>query len=451
MNLFPRGLSGRLLVVTAAFIMLTEVLIFVPSVANYRLTWLARHFNTGEAASVALEQLMPEDTSGAFANQLLDLTQTEMIVVRRDGMSRVLVSRSMPRDVDATVVLREPGRVQAVGSITEAFATLLSDGSRTIRIVGPMQSREGELELVLPEAPLREAMLSYAGNVLLISFFISLAAAMLVFLVLRWLLIRPMQRLTGSMLAFSDDPEDPTHAITPSGRRDEIGVAEEQLAAMQGRLRGTMTQRRHLAELGLAVSKINHDLRNVLTAASLFVERLKSVADPRVQRVAPRLLASIDRAAGYAQNVMDYGRAGEAVPEKRPVPLRALVFEVADTLGLNGLIDNAVAENVTVQADPDQLFRVLANLARNASQALADMDDATVRVTGDPTTITVSDNGPGIAAPMRDTLFQAFATGGKAGGTGLGLAIAAELVRAHGGTIALVEGEGATFVIELPG
>ncbi len=464
-GLLPKGLSGRLLVVTAVFIMMAEVLVFVPSVANYRLTWLARHFSTGEAAALALEQLDPPETSGELADRLLRLTQTDMIVVRRDGAARVLAQSEMPGTVATTVQLTMPGRSQALASIREAFDTLLSDGSRLIRVVGPMETRVGQLELVLRETGLRADMLSYARNVMLISFFISLGAALLVFLALRWLLIRPMQRLTSSMLAFADDPEDPAHVIEPSGRHDEIGTAEEQLAAMQTRLRGTLTQQRHLAELGLAVSKINHDLRNVLASASLFSERLQTVADPVVQRLAPRLVKSIDRAAGYASSVLAYGKAGESLPERRVLRLWQLAEEVAQSLGLDGdetSVEwvNTVPTDLEVTADSEQLFRILANLARNAVQAMEALPDGpvtvrrlsmTARRDASCTRIEIFDTGPGLPDGARDNLFAAFKPSAKSGGTGLGLAIAAELTRAHGGTIRLLDRSvGTAFEIELP-
>lgn len=465
MTILPKGLSWRLLVVTAVFIMLAEILIFVPSVANYRLTWLARHFNTGEAAALALEQLNPDEAEGSMAESLLDLARTDLIVMRADGTARVLARSAMPGQVDETIRLRMPGRNEALASISEAFTTLLSDGQRTIRLVGPMQSRAGELELVMREAPLRNAMLSYAINVLLISFFISLGAAVLVFGVLRWLLIRPLQRITGSMLDFAEAPEDPAHVINPSGRDDEIGVVEEQLATMQTRLRGTMTQQRHLAELGLAVSKINHDLRNVLASASLMSERLEMVSDPIVQRLAPRLVRTIDRAAGYAGSVLTYGKVGEDLPAKRPLKLRVLVEEVTQTVGLaedDAQVElvNKVPKNMEVMADPEHLFRVLTNLVRNAVQAMEGMSEeaAICRLTicaqdsGAGVCISVEDTGPGIPEDQIEHLFTPFSASRKTGGTGLGLSIAAELARAHGGEIRFVPDHkpGTRFDVELP-
>lgn len=467
-QVLPRGLSGKLLILTTLVIMLTEVFVFLPSVANFRLTWLADHFVTGEAASLALEKLREEDVPDDVRDQLLSLTQTELMVVRRDGARRVLATKAMPGQVARHVELASPGRIQAVRSITDALDTLIMGGDRNIRVFGPMKKRNGTLELVMKEKPLRDAMLSYARNVLLISLAISIFTGLVVFLTLRALLIRPLQRLSGSMLAFSKDPEDASLVIEPTGRKDEIGVAEVQLSAMQKQLRGTMTQQRHLADLGLAVSKINHDLRNILASASLFSDRLTSLPDPVAQRLAPRLVRTIDRAADYTRSVLAYGKSGEALPQRGLLRLHRLCEDVAEALALDddsGVEQqvewvNEIDVNLEIEADAEQLFRVLLNLSRNAVQAMDNATDNALvkrltissRLQDGAVHILVADTGPGIPAAVRENLFTAFGGSGRNGGTGLGLAIAAELVRAHGGSICLLDDSapGSRFEIKLP-
>ncbi|MEE9314008.1 MAG: HAMP domain-containing sensor histidine kinase [Rhizobiaceae bacterium] len=461
----PRGLSGKLLVLTTLVIMLTEIFVFIPSIANFRLTWLADHFVTGEATSLALEKLSPEQIPDELRNQLLALTQTEVIVVRREGASRILATKEMPGEVVRHVLLKAPGRTEALRSIVDAFDTLLSGGEGVMRLYGPMKQRSGTLELLMKEKPLRDAMLSYAGNVLLISLAISIFTGLVVFLALRQLLIRPMQRLSTAMTGFANDPEDPSLVIEPSGRHDEIGVAEEQLSAMQKQLRGTLTQQRHLADLGLAVSKINHDLRNILASASLFSDRLTELSDPLAQRLAPRLIRTIDRAVDYTSSVLSYGKAGEELPKRGLVRLHQLGQDVAETLSIDDATTeiewtNAVTESFEVEADAEQLFRVLMNLARNAVQAMeAQKDEALIKRlsisaerNGKNVHIYVTDTGPGFPESARKNMFAAFHTSTRSGGTGLGLAIAAELVRAHGGTISLQASDapGSQFEIILP-
>jgi signal transduction histidine kinase len=273
-----------------------------------------------------------------------------------------------------------------------------------------------------------------------------------------------MRRLTASLVGFHENPESAARIIVPSSRGDEIGVAERELADMQRDLVSMLHQKSRLAALGLAVSKINHDLRNLLASSQLLSDQLASVPDPRVQRFAPKLMRSLERAIAFCQSTLSYGRAQEAAPDRRMMLVEPVVLEVRETAGLANDVSiawvAAIERGLSVDADPDQLFRVLLNLVRNAAQALeshasGDGGPQQIRITGKRegavAILEVSDTGPGVPQKTREHLFEAFQTSGRPGGSGLGLAIAAELVRAHGGDIHLVEGTiGATFRIVIP-
>jgi len=273
-----------------------------------------------------------------------------------------------------------------------------------------------------------------------------------------------MRRITANMMTFRADPEDAERIIVPSARADEIGVAERELATMQTELASMLHQKSRLAALGLAVSKINHDLRNLLASAQLFSDRIAHLPDPGVQRFAPKLMRALERAIDFCQSTLSYGRVQEAPPDRKPILLEPLVEEVHETLniGSDGPIRwiSAVERGLVVEADYDQLFRILLNLTRNALQALESRDARDpgrdqIRVTGRRegavVVIEVSDTGPGFSGKARDHLFEAFQGSTRTGGTGLGLVIAAELVRAHGGEIRLVEGTiGATLRLTIP-
>jgi signal transduction histidine kinase len=275
--------------------------------------------------------------------------------------------------------------------------------------------------------------------------------------------VQPMRRLTASLVTFHENPESSARIIVPSQRGDEIGVAERELSDMQRDLVSMLHQKSRLAALGLAVSKINHDLRNLLASSQLLSDQLASVPDPRVQRFAPKLMRSLERAIAFCQSTLSYGRAQEAAPDRRMMPVEPIVAEVRETVGLGADASitwvSAIERGLTIDADPDQLFRVLLNLVRNAAQALENrpVGDAAaqIRITGrregTVTILEISDTGPGISDAAREHLFEAFQSSGRQGGSGLGLAIAAELVRAHGGDIHLVEGTiGATFRLSIP-
>jgi signal transduction histidine kinase len=301
--------------------------------------------------------------------------------------------------------------------------------------------------------------------VLGLSVIISIITAALVYFALNSMFVQPMMRITRNILRFSQNPEDASRIIVPSERQDEIGTAERELAHMQMELTHTLQQKNRLAALGLAVSKISHDLRNMLSNAQLFSDRLGGLPDPTVQRFAPKLIASLDRAISFCESTLKFGRAEEASPRREAMALHALVAEVGDGLGLprEGTVAWTVEidGDLRIDADRDQLYRVLSNLCRNALQAIEQQDGAQdgakghIRVSaarnGRSVTIDVKDDGPGVPEKARTHLFQAFQGSARAGGTGLGLAVAQELVAAHGGSIRLLDTErGTAFRIEIP-
>ena len=316
------------------------------------------------------------------------------------------------------------------------------------------------IDVVMEEGPLKAAMLNYGLDILGLSILISIITAALVYLALNALLVKPMTRLTWNMVRFAERPEDRTRIITPSSRRDEIGTAERELASMQHELAETLSQKTRLAALGLAVSKISHDLRNMLSSAQLLSDRLIAVKDPRVQRLVPKLIASLDRAIRLCVQTLDFGQAQEAPPQRRRFEFAPLVSEVGDSLGLprEGIAWTVdIEEGLEVDADRDQIYRVLANLCRNAVQALESDGGRKGEITvsahreGAVAIIDVADTGPGVPEKARARLFQAFQSVARKGGSGLGLAIAAELVHAHGGQIMLASNKGgATFRVTIP-
>ncbi len=468
-----RGLSGKLLVLTILFVMLAEVLIFVPSVANTRMRWLEDRLRTAAAASLVVEGWEDMELPQPIQDDALMATGTKSIALKTDGMSRLIAMTDMPPRVDQQYDLTS---VSPLVAIQDAFVTLFSD-DRIIRVYGPIDGADMMIDIVMEEDPLRDAMLEYGLNVFLLSLLISFITAGLVFVTINGMMIRPIRKMTHSMEAFSREPDNPSRIIKPRKSDDEIGVAELHLEAMQKELQATLKEQQHLANLGLAISKINHDMRNILASAQLMSDRLSMVDDPMVKRFAPKLLRTMDRAVAYTGEVLAYGRATEAEPKRRRVDFYALVTDVRDMLivdadmqadanhpGEESPIDFVVdvPHGLELEVDSEQLFRVIHNLCRNALQALStdgDDDLAVIRritvsasVSDCIATIDIDDTGPGMPAKAREHLFTAFHGSARSGGTGLGLAIAHEIIRAHGGTIALVEkpGSGTLFRIVLP-
>lgn len=454
------GLSAKLLLLTLFFVLLAEVLIYLPSVANFRLNWLNDRLAAAQVAVLVLEGA-PELPEGAESRLLMGVG-ARAIAARVGGARRLLSLDNMPVGVARTVDLRSMTWTTALKEAVEVLVS--SPPELPIRVIGQAKGEADFVELVLDEAPLRRAMLSFSGTLLVISLLISGLTAGLVYFALNRLIVEPIRHLAANVMEFEVDPENPHRVFEPSQRADEIGEAQRALARMQSTLAGELRTKKHLAELGLAVSKINHDLRNMLAAAQLMSDRLTETRDPKIKRFAPRLIATLDRAIEFCQATLAYGRAAEATPVLRDVALHQLVAEQAELLGLPEnrqlRFANEISPAFRVPCDPDQMARVLLNLMRNSVQALtragAEGDGEPLlavkaEAAGHVAVLRVTDNGPGVPERARANLFQAFRGSVTPGGVGLGLAIAAELVRLHGGTIELEPSPmGAVFKVTLP-
>src|SRR5690606_8731306 len=304
------------------FVMLAEIFIFVPSVSNFRLRWLEERLATAAAVGIALVESEPGSLSREVQDEVLMALGAMAVAVRDEGSSRLLVVTEVPPQVDVHVDLANMSMPTA---IQEAFDTLLFGGNRVLRVFGPVGESNKEFEVLIGESALRKAMLVHARNLAALSLIIPLITAMLVYAAINRMMIRPIRAMTRSMLDFARTPDDPARIISPSGRDDEIGVAERELASMQTQLQRTLAEQKHLADLGLAVSKINHDMRNTLAAAQLISDRLTTVEDPVAQNFVPKLLRAIDRAVSYTEGVLSYGRTQEAPPRRRRVRLSQVV------------------------------------------------------------------------------------------------------------------------------
>ena len=452
------SLSGRFLILTVIFVMLAEIFIFVPSVARFREDYLLARLERAQIASLALEA--DDMISPELEAELLRNAEVYNVVLRRNEVRQLALSSPIPDPIEATYDLRDPGSLTL---IMDALRTLTLSEDRIIRVIGnPV--REGGLliEVTMDEMPLRNALLAYGWNILLLSAFISVITASLLFFAVQILLVRPIKGVVTHMQAYASAPEDARKIIVPKAGVRELRDAEEALQMMQTQLTGALRQKERLAQLGGAVAKVSHDLRNILTSAQLFTDRIESSGDPLVKRMAPKLVNSITRAVNLCETTLAFGRVDEPAPSLTRVNLAQIVNEVVDSERLAaGDYELSFSEDIpasmTLRADGEQLFRVIFNLVRNARQA--------IMATGKPGEIclqageddqswqlTINDTGPGLPHKAREHLFQPFQGGVRKGGSGLGLVIAAELIRGHGGRLELQQTDenGTTFVIKLP-
>jgi signal transduction histidine kinase len=451
---FAFGLSARLLLLTIGFVMLAEVLIYTPSIGRFRAVYLEERLAAGHLAILALEATPDHMVSQELTIELLKHVEAFTVALTKPGAGKLMLMDLPPKHIDASFDLREAGFFVL---IRDAFAALLAKPGRVIRVVG-VSSKDPNIlvEVVLNEGPMRDEMFAFSQRILALSLVISLFTAALVFLSLHWMMVRPMRHITASMSAFRKDPEDASRVVRPSNRRDEIGFAEHELAAMQEGLRASLQQKTRLAALGVAVTKINHDLRNILATARLVSDRLDLSDDPEVKRVTPTLMSAIDRAVNLCAQTLSFTREGPPALELTRFDLRALVADVGAALPetVNGqpVWNSLLQGGLEVEADREHLFRVLSNLGQNAIEAGASRVEVSAEQMDGRVRVTVSDNGPGLPPRAHQQLFQPFTGSARPGGTGLGLAIARDLVRAHGGEIRLEHStaDGTSFRIELP-
>jgi len=451
-------LSGRFLILTTVFVMLAEVLIFVPSVARFREDYLLARLERAQIASLALEaddMITPE-----LEAELLRNAEVYNVVLRRDEIRQLALSSPIPSPIDATYDMRDP---TAMILISNAMKTLVNPQERIVRVIGnPVRDGGLLIEVTMDEMPLRSAMVDYGLNVLALSAVISIITALLLFGAVQYLLVRPIKRVVGHMQSYAKAPEDARRIITPSASVTELHDAEVALQMMQTELTGALKQKERLAQLGGAVAKVSHDLRNILTSAQLFTDRIEGSDDPLVKRMAPKLVGSITRAVNLCESTLAFGRVDEPAPVLARVNLASIVSDVIDSERLAaGDFDLSLSEDIpagmTLRADGEQLFRVIFNLVRNARQAIMATHKAgEINVEGyeDDSAwwIRVTDTGPGLPPRAQEHLFQPFQGGVRKGGSGLGLVIAADLVRGHGGRLELSKTgtEGTTFVVQLP-
>ena len=452
------SLSGRLLILTTIFVMIAEILIFVPSIARFREEYMLDRLERAQIASLTL--LADDMIDADLEAELLRNAEVFNIVLRRDEVRQLVLSSPMPQIIAGTVDLRDNS---AALLIRDAMRKLASPENEVIRVIGaPVRDAGLLIEVTMETAPMRAAMIEYGLRILVLSAVISVITALMLFVALRIFLVKPIKGVVAHMQRYAAAPEDARRIITPSAGVTELREAEEALKSLQTELTSALRQKERLAQLGSAVSKVSHDLRNILTSAQLFTDRIEMSEDPVVARMAPKLVGSITRAVHLCESTLAFGKAEEPGPTLTQMLLADVVEDVLYGERLAAGEDEVtltatVPDDFRIRADPEQMHRVLGNLVRNARQSImATGQGGTVSVDAKETDaawlIAVHDTGPGLPLKAQEHLFSAFQGSVRKGGSGLGLTISAELIRGHGGDIKLVRTgtEGTEFLITLP-
>lgn len=459
-----RSLSTKLILLTIAFVFLAEMFVLVPSISRQRISWLNARVEAAYLVGLALEGPEFEMIRPEEADRLLATAGILGVMIDRDGANVLVASPAADRDEPPETSVIDLTEGNPAGMIGDAWATVFSSGDGWLRVIGsPIYAPEQRVDIIVSQRAVREDLLRYARNILLLSLIVSSIAGFLLYLALDRMIVRPARRLTRNMTAFQEHPEDPGRLYPASARADEIGIVERGLRDLEERIQDLLSQRRRLAALGAGVSKISHDLRNILASAQLMSDRLANSDDPRVKKLAPRLIQSLDRAIALSRDALAYARMEPSSLSRSQFLLAPLIDEVfEDAASLHVDFSSDVPEDLVVTADRNQLYRAIFNIVRNSvdavtpHEATADIRQGRVMIRTEQAagavSILIEDNGPGVPAAAIETLFEPFKGSTKPGGAGLGLAIAHEIARAHGGDLRLARSsaQGALFELALP-
>ena len=449
------GLSFRLFAFTLAAILFVEALIFVPSASGFRTAWLNERLQAARIAALALDAAPSRMVSQELARQLLDNAEVLSVAEIEDDMHIQLLDSGMP--VEGSYHQLDMVHTMAMSRVLNVLGAFAAPKDRILVITAEGSTPDRIIEVVVPQAPLREDLFAYGTRILGLSLLIALIAAGIIYILLHFMVVRPMVRVTASVEQFRMDPGAWTRRLTPTTRRDEIGRAQNALADMEEAVADAFRQRAHLAELGTAVAKINHDLRNSLASAQLVSDTLARSEDPRVQKAAPRLERALTRAINLASETLDYGKAAPQPADLQSVSLRGAIEEAAAEALVAWpeveFIDDLPSARI-IEADPDHLHRLATNLIRNAAEAMVAAASLPKRITVTLTRegLEFSDTGPGLPGTAQENLFRPFAATTRKTGTGLGLVIARELAHGMGGDLVLASTgpNGTTFRLILP-
>jgi signal transduction histidine kinase len=453
-----RSLSSRLLGLTVLVVLLTEILVFLLGLSREQRAWLNDRVTNAHIAALAVAAAPDGMVDAKTRNELLRLSEALEIRVSHPGQDMLALEPDHPPLARAAIDLRDP---DAFGGVGRALIALVRNDDRLVTLTAASAFEpDTVVELVIRQRSLSAALRTYARNFIQLALLIAGVTGVFVYVAVLVLLVRPMRRIVNSIAAFRADPERTT-PLDPNRvtRLDdgEMAVAGRELASMQHELRAALWRNARLAALGTALAKISHDLRNILAPALMAAERLQTHTDPLVRRSSDTLVRAVDRATDLISRTLSFAREGPPPPARGLVNLRQLVDEASESIGANGhcRVDNRISSTVHVDADDDQLLRVLVNLLRNAEEAGARRVSVALAETQSAGEIAleIADDGPGLPADVEAALFRPFVQSAKHGGTGLGLAIARDLMRAHGGDIALARTgrNGTVFRLTLPG
>lgn len=464
---FIKSLSGRLFLLTIVFVMLAEILIFIPSFSRYRIDYLRMQMERAEIAIQALSVSTPLPPAEADSIREQEVALLELMglyeIIKYDPGNDVIIHLKRPI-LRVDVKTYDLSNNSPVQWMIDGLSSIFEDPLELMRLTQTDPVHKTRLAVTLPKADMLKGLTGYAVRILLLSLFISTLTSILIYFVVRRFVVTPIVNLVDQMAYYQKEPENPERIIQPSSHVSDIHDAQRALAALQNQVIEALDQKNRLAALGEAVAKINHDLRNILASAQLLADRLEESQEPMAQRIGFKLVRSLDRAVTLCTNSLIFGQLRENLPVKEPVNLVDIVSDVLESVNIHDDEEHIdirvnVNQNLNFMSDSDYLYRILLNLVRNAHHAINQKADSSrvLIINADIETqeilvIHVSDSGGGMPEEAKNFLFQPFKGGVKRGGTGLGLSITKDLCKLLGGEVILskTDEEGTIFEVRLP-
>jgi len=459
-----RRLSSKLLLLTIGFVMLAEMLLFIPSVALERQGWIEDRAEQAGLMAQALTGVPNYKASESLTKQFMNDTDVALMSTKSDDVKTFLLGEPPTEigrmvEVDLSKPIRFPSPIAPLQDVFSGRQDVLR-----VIVDSPVEGQD-TLELLIPRQNLRAALLDYLTRIFWWSLGIAFITGSLIYWAMRALIIRPVEQLAEDMTAFREDPDRRRNIQTRSKRQDEIGQLQREFTDVKQSQRAAFRQRERLAGLGLAVAKINHDLRNVLASALLISDRLSMNPDEKMADMGERLTRTVERGIGLTEDVLSYSKAETADPQIQETRIAFTIGEAASDVIAKfpgTQFRNTVPTDLMVHTDPDHAYRIFQNLFKNAAQAMAAHGGETRRlkvsaeIRDDRAELRIADTGPGLPDRARDNLFKAF-SGGQAHNsntksTGLGLSISKELAKAQGGDLNLMSTDesGTRFLLTLP-
>ncbi len=472
------SLSLQLLTLTLTVIFATELVIMVPSVAHQHFNWLRTRTQAAYLVEVALEDTANhkgqhnaasvKDVNDMLVVKVLNSADILGITIKSGDDYDTIISPDITNEENQFFYSIDLENYSTLNMIADAWGNVFSNDKSLLRVSGRSELRDNHIvEIIVSREDLRMDLRNYARNILGLSLVISLIAAVFVYWTLNNLIIKPVRNMRENMSLFTADPEDANNILVAGNRIDEIGDAQRDLNGLENRLYTLLKEQKRLAALGAGISKISHDLRNILASAQLMSDRLVSSDDPRVRKLSPRLIDALDRAITLSRETLNYGKISPEILNLETINLEKLVDDVfEDTASMYVDMQNNIPKDLKIKLDRVQIHRGLTNIIRNGVEALTShIENDTpppkkpdqfiiVNAKHEDNNIIVEivDNGPGLPDAAKEFLHEPFKGSFKPGGSGLGVAITTEIMRAHGGDLILKKSDatGATFNIILP-